>query len=505
MGEFWTQIVGQVRDLADRLSTRQKVVVASVAAVSILGLALMVLWVRHPEYELLFANLTPEDAAKIVEKLKEEGTPYKLERGGAAVLVSSKKVYELRLELASQGLPKSTGVGYEIFDKTNIGMSDFVQKLNYKRGLEGELANSISMLNAVEFARVHIVQPEQQFFSRENPAPQATIILRLKGGRPLPHGSVSAITHLVAGAVADLRPENVVVVDSQGALLAGSHTETEFHGAGSFFDYKSRMESYLSQKAERMLSTVLGPGRATVQVACEVDMKRVERMQEKYDKDVAEEKIINESSSGGGSVGGAVGVGTEGGAASGSASTMKKDTIETKYRPSLMRETTLDAPGAVTLLSVAAFVDLTPPETEEGEEAAAPLVTEAQVQQVIQNAVGFDQERGDTLTVVATAFRSPYDTTGTDEAADQSAKYAFYLKLARNVSVGVLALGAALFAKMLVGAATAPGADVNDALKLAGPEQERAMLRRQISHALESNPEEAKKLFLTWVEEESKA
>ena len=492
MGEFWTQIVGQVRDLADRLSTRQKVVVASVAAVSILGLALMVLWVRHPEYELLFANLTPEDAAKIVEKLKEEGTPYKLERGGAAVLVSSKKVYELRLELASQGLPKSTGVGYEIFDKTNIGMSDFVQKLNYRRALEGELTRTIQQLDEVHQARIHIVIPESKLFEEDQQEPTASIVLRLRPSATLSKAQIQGICHLIASSVEGLGPESVTIVDSYGNILSDRRETEPFIGlTASQLELQRSVESHLVKKAQSLLDGVLGMGNALVRVNAELNFDRMERTTERYDPDspvVRSEERIE---------------GTTYGDSAGT-SPDRNETVLTNYEINKTVEVIANMAGTVKRLSVAVIVN-----GSVAEEEVANLTT------IVQNAVGYDAARDDQIEVVY----HPFDTTRLDQERAEMAQaesQGRWMLRARWAGMGLFGVALLLLLRSLLGNLRTKEPELLEdgtprpALpemefesELPPPElQQKAQIHQRILHLAGERPAEVTRLFKVWLMEE---
>ena len=183
----------------------QKVMAVAGVAAMIAVVIAVVLWANQPVYHLLYANLSPEDAGTITEKLKGMKVPYEIQNGNA-VLVPQEKVHELRLLLAGEGLPSGGGVGFEIFDRTSIGMTDFVQKLNYKRALQGELARTIGQLNEVEQARVHLVVPEKTLFSEKKESARASVVLKIRGGRTLSQNQVHGIVHLVASSVEGLNP-----------------------------------------------------------------------------------------------------------------------------------------------------------------------------------------------------------------------------------------------------------------------------------------------------------
>ncbi|HCV42271.1 MAG TPA: flagellar M-ring protein FliF, partial [Bacteroidetes bacterium] len=220
MAEYQDHFRGQIGGFMQRLSIGQKIMLVGVTLASIAAIVALITVVNRPSYGMLFSNLRPEDASKIVEKLKERSVPYTLDDGGKTILVPKQQVYDLRLSLAGEGLPQSSVIGYEIFDRTNLGVSDFVQKVNYRRALEGELARTILELEEVEGARVHIVVPEKALFKDDEKAATASVVLKLRSGKPLKRETVQGIAHLVASSVEGLETNNVTIVDSRGSLLS---------------------------------------------------------------------------------------------------------------------------------------------------------------------------------------------------------------------------------------------------------------------------------------------
>lgn len=202
------------------LSVAKRWIVGGVLGLSILMFTLLIVFANRTEYRPLFARLSGEDAGEIVRKLKEQKVPYRIEADGSAILVPADKVYELRLSLASEGLPQGGGVGFEIFDRKNFGMTEFVQKLNYQRALQGELSRTISQLTGVEQARVHLAIPAKSLFKDEEKAPSASVVLKMKTAAPPRDSEVQGIVHLVASSVEGMDPDNVSVLDSRGKVLS---------------------------------------------------------------------------------------------------------------------------------------------------------------------------------------------------------------------------------------------------------------------------------------------
>ena len=202
--------------LLSKFSINQRMIILVALAGSIAGLIAITLWTQQPDMQVLFTNLNPEDAAGIVDKLKETKVPYETTGGGTTVLVPSAQVHELRLQLATQGLPHGGGVGFEIFDRSSIGVSDFVQKLNYRRALQGELARTIAQMPEIERARVHLATPERRLFSSDENRARASVVLSLRNGQALAKTQVNGIVHLVSSSVEGLQ-------DRKSTRLNSSH------------------------------------------------------------------------------------------------------------------------------------------------------------------------------------------------------------------------------------------------------------------------------------------
>lgn len=273
-------------ELWKQLGINQRVSLIVAAMVVVAGMVALVLWARQPDYQLLFSNLSEKDAAAVISHLQTTNVPYKTTAGGSTVLVSADEVYKVRMDLASKGLPSGDGVGYEIFDKGQFGLSDFVQRTNYFRAIQGELARTIMQLQGVRSARVMIVQPENRLLLTDQGAKStASVFVDLGGGR-LEAEQVNSIRHLVANAVQGLKPDQVAVVDNHGRVLSEELKQDPTLGtATSQIRYRQQVESYLSKKVESMLAQVIGPGQAVVRVSADIETESVTSTAEKYDPD----------------------------------------------------------------------------------------------------------------------------------------------------------------------------------------------------------------------------
>src|SRR4051794_38325115 len=255
---------------------------AAVTAALVGLFAFIILRVTAPQMSPVFTDLTPEDSAAIVKDLERQGIAYELKSDGAIVMVPRDKMTRIRMKLAEGGLPKGGGVGYEIFDKSDtLGATSFVQNINHLRALEGELARTIKAIDRVQAARVHLVLPERPLFSRDKIEPSASIVLRVRGA--LEASQVRAIRHLVATAVNGLKPQRVSVVDEAGNLLADGAGNPDGAIGGSGQERQADFERRLKGQIESIVSSVVGPGRARVQLSAEFDFNRITETLDKFD------------------------------------------------------------------------------------------------------------------------------------------------------------------------------------------------------------------------------
>ena len=267
------------------LNTAQKVLFGVFAVGIILVFTLLFYWALRPEYALLFGNLGSASAQEIVEDLESEGVNYRLEDGGSSIFVPRSEVHDLRLQFASQGSAASDHDGYELFDESTLGMTDFMQQVNKKRAIEGELARTIGSMSLVEHARVHLVLPERNPFEAQQGEASASVILTIEGGRDLQTSQVEGIASLVAGSVEHLNKSEVTILDQDGNELSDVIHNGDFASASNQMSIQKEMESYLTEKGQSMLDRVIGPGEAIVRVTTEHDFEQLRRQSENIDPD----------------------------------------------------------------------------------------------------------------------------------------------------------------------------------------------------------------------------
>src|SRR4051794_20208650 len=242
--------------------------------------AFVIMRVTTPQMTTLFTDLNADDSSLIIKDLERQAIPFELRNEGAIIVVPKDKVTRLRMKLAESNLPKGGGVGYEIFDKSDaLGTTSFVQNINHLRAMEGELARTIRAIDRIQAARVHLVLPERPLFSRETPEPSASIVLRVRGS--LEPQQIKAVRHIVASAVNGLKPQRVSIVDEAGQLLAdGAGSEVD-NAAGD--DRRAGFEKRLRNQVEAIVSSVVGAGRARVQLSADFDYNKITQTSDKYD------------------------------------------------------------------------------------------------------------------------------------------------------------------------------------------------------------------------------
>ncbi|MEN6428848.1 MAG: flagellar basal-body MS-ring/collar protein FliF [Phycisphaerales bacterium] len=482
-----------------KISLVQRVMLAAVALAALLIGTLLVHWAKKPDLRMLYQDLEPSEAAKITEKIAEKEIAYELRDGGTTVYVPRQYVYQLRLDLAKDGLPATEQNGYKLFDDEKIGISPFVQNINLNRALQDEMAKSIQTIDGIAHARVHIVSPEQKLLTSDEEQTTASVILKLRPGYRLSGTHVAAITHLVSGGVKGLKAENVTIIDSNGRLLSGKGDSAMTSGASTAQDYKERVEQGLVRKAEDMLTTVLGPGRATIQVSAVIDMNSISTITETYDptgKVATKEESTTKSETGATAAGQKAAPGT----------TKKDETVSTEYQVGKTVKQHTVLPGEIKSLSVAAFVDLSADANQVGAGGPpATAMTVTDVEQILRTALGLKET--DSIKVVSAQFHRSTEVL----AEEESSPWPQYLAMARQLSLGIMAVCAMVVLRIFSrarGKAVAAqtelpqGAAAGGMLTSGEPTvAEPLLVRRQIAHALKQNPDQVRQMFLSWIEE----
>ncbi|HEX7013762.1 MAG TPA: flagellar basal-body MS-ring/collar protein FliF [Steroidobacteraceae bacterium] len=405
-----------------------------IAAAVAAGVAI-VLWSREPTYSLLYGNLSQQDAVQVAQALETNGVPYKLDAATGAITVPSDRVHEARLKLAGQGLPEGDGGFAMLAKEPGFGLSQFMEGARYQHALEMELARTISNLQAVEGARVHLALPRQSAFVRDRKAPSASVFLHLKPGRRLETEQVTAIANLVASSIPELEAEQVTVVDQRGRLLSAPVGNDELAAREKQLELAREMEERYAARVEELLAPLVGSGRVRAQVVAEVELSTTEEARELYSPDsqvVRSEQTMEEMSRTGGGAQGvpgalsnqppAPGVALPPGAsataqpqsgesAAAVASTPVPENVSKQATRNYEIDRTIaythQPAGRLKRLTVAVLIDNLRVTNEDGTVTETPLTPEQleNITRLVKDAVGFDESRGDSVNVVNASFQ----------------------------------------------------------------------------------------------------
>jgi flagellar M-ring protein FliF len=413
----------QLKQLYRSLSPNQRFGIVAAAAIALATVGLL-RWQTAASFKPLYTSLAPEDAGAVIQKLKERGVEYQLSDNGTTILVPVGNVAESRLEMALAGLPKTGRIGFELFDRTNLGVTDFAEHINYQRALEGELERSVMSLAEVEQARVHITLAKESVFTQSREPAKASVLLKLRPAVILAPRSVLAISHLVAAAVEGLAPQAVSVVDMDGTLLSrprSSGSMDTAQSSDSFIEYQQSLEKSLANKINETLEPLLGAGRFRAGVSVECDFTKSEQNEELFNPEqsvVTSSHVTEESTGGAGGLGGGGIPGTPSalprpraeGASAGSGVARRSE--NTTYQASRTVRHTTTPQGNVKKISAAVLVDYVLESEGEGEQQkrtlqARPAEKIDAIRELVAAAIGLDPARGDQLIVQT----MPFETT----------------------------------------------------------------------------------------------
>jgi flagellar M-ring protein FliF len=422
----FTDLGNQFRALYSSFTIGQKVSIVIMIILLAVVFGLLSLWAGRPEYHVLYTKLSVEDAQSVISDI-EGKIKYELRDGGTTILVPQESLYKLRLDLASKGLPKGGVVGFEIFDKSAFGVTDFAQRVNYKRAIEGELTRTIMQLDSVSSAKVIIAIPEKSLFTEDKEVPSSSVVLGLQRPGALSKSQVQGIVYLVSSSVEGLLPSNITVIDTKGNILYKGSSDSEAELASTQYEFKKQYESNLEKKIISMLEKVVGVNKSVAMVSAEFDFAAVNKTEEIFDPEgtvvISEQRSSDTSSNQSATPAGTPGVRTNipttetaaGGRAA--ASTGKKTSETINYEVSKTVKSTKEAVGELTKLSISLMVDGVYRKATKEEAATAVPGTEGliysprsedeleQIRALTMSAVGFDEERGDQIEVESMPFQ----------------------------------------------------------------------------------------------------
>lgn len=437
----------QLTTFWNELNSTRKAMLIGLSVVSVIALSLFINWASTPTFAVAFSGLNESDAGQIVEKLTAANIPYELQ-GSGTIKVPSEQVYEVRLQMAKEGLPQGGSVGFELFSGNSLGMTEFTQRVNYQRAMEGELERTIVSLNSVSAVRVHIVTPEKALLTSQQQPATASVTLKISSGEIISTGQVQSITHLVASSVEGLKPENVVIVDVNGNLLAAGLNEDQTAGSAAAADTHHAAELAYANQVENnvrnLLDSVLGPNRSVVKASVLMDWTERQVTTQVFTPDsaiVRSEQLVNETYSTddenisgipGAETNLPTGEGEDAETAIENANTYVHTEEVRNYEISQTETMEVIAPGIVNRISLSVMVD--------GLTDTAQLQS---LQTAIAAAAGIDIERGDLLAVETLEFDHTFYENQAAELEDTE-KTNLYIQIGQAVAA-VLVIGALLW------------------------------------------------------------
>jgi flagellar M-ring protein FliF len=507
-----------MRRLWDQLSWVQRGAIIGVSVAALGAVYFLFMWASTPAYAVLFSNLSNQDAGAITTQLDAAKVPYQLSHGGTTIMVTSSQVDAERIKLANQGLPSSGVVGFSLFDKTSIFQGDsFTEQINYTRALEGELTQTISQVQGVQYARVNIVLPQQDLFSSDQAQPTASVLLKMGTGGALSGDQIAGIQHLVASAVQGLKADAVTIVDGNGTILSSnSGTDTAAAAGLTALQAQTRYESNLEAQLGAMLDTVVGPDKAVVRVAATMNWTQSEATGTVYapqspsspvsSAKTASSRSQGPSSAAGGVAGVASNAPTYGANAQGTtAYTQTQKSADLTYANTMTTTHVLAAPGALQRLSVAVMLD----GVSDRKEIAA-------IRQAVKAAVGLQAARGDQLSITSVPFDQ---TTAKQAAAAQASQQQrdLILSIARWAALIIVPIILLfLLRRLLIPARPRPydadargsvqvlehGGDLAGAVPVAALQGAHMQLRQSLAEVAREKPEILAGMIGRWIEED---
>jgi len=510
----------------------KKISMALVLILVIAGFAFMFVWANQIDYRILFSNLSPQDAGAIVSELKDRRVPHKLEANGSVIMVPADQVMDLRLSLAGQNLPNGGGVGFEIFDKMDFRTTKFVQELNYRRALQGELARTINNFKEVRSSRVFIVLPKESLFVEESTSASASIQLDLRAN--LPANKLAAIVHLVASAVEGLEPGEVTVVDTKGTVIfkGGNKNATEAPLSNAQLDYKRKIENRIRENVQTMLEGIAGRGKAIVRVNAEIDFNKVSMSEEEYDpyttvvrskKNVLEYTNKGQKSPDASTKNAQTLIDKRRGVLPSShenQGTQRKENITTNYEINKITRTTLRPAGSIKRLSVAAVIDGTYKlETlEDGTTKRTYIPRDdkelRKFEDLVKKAMGYNIDREDQVSVSSIPFTEVSSMpVGKETEPGGASEFLQLLRDYKRPLVNLLLVAAAFFfvvRPLLRSLKKMTKETAAERRELPGSQKEYDQLeesrepsrKEKVLELSRSNPEKTQKLIRGWIGEQ---
>ncbi|MDQ1272820.1 MAG: flagellar M-ring protein FliF [Planctomycetota bacterium] len=451
-------VANQFGTIWNGISFSQKFIMIMLTMGFIGGIIGVTQWARKPDFGLLYGELNPKESGEIIELLKDESVPYQISGNGSALLIPTEKIYEMRLRLASKGLPREES-GYELLDKVGFGTSDFIQRVNYRRAIQGELAKTIRHLDYVEWAQVHLAMPEVSLFVEDEKPSTASVILKMKAksNGVLKPEQVASITHLVSSSVEGLKPENVTITDTRGNLLSKKESSSSNAGVSNDqLEVKKNIEEYFVAKAQDILERIVGSGKSVVRVSADLDFKHIDEKLIEFDPErrVPKVQTVTTRVSGGApfSGGGMPGMQanlnlSQSGIIQSVGSSEEEETAQTQYELSKTERVIADHGASLKRMSVAVLVDGTYEENKSADGKIQKVYVPrnkddiSRIAALVKQAIGIDESgnRNDGFEIQNVQFYEPsYEEEEASIKKEQ--RNEFMLKMAKNGSLAFAAL-----------------------------------------------------------------
>lgn len=506
------------------LAKYRKILLFAAASLMLTGFLGLVLWSSEKPYRAIYAGMAEKDAATVVEMLQKEHIPYRLE-GGGTVMVPDDQVYQVRLNLAGQGVTPTGKTGFEIFDQSNeFGLSDFTRKINLQRALQGELARTIEVMPQVSAARVHLVLPKESAFADRDRKATASVMLQLSGGQRLPKRSVIAIQNLVAASVPEMDQSDVTVVDASGSLLSANEKEAPMSEGQTLQEYQGKLEQRMEERLTGMLEQIVGVSQAVVRVSADINREFIEQKNTRYNPDeqvLRSRKSISENRQS--NEGAALGVpglasNTPGAnPATGAAATQPSDSASrnedvNNYEISTINEHRIVPFGSINKLSVAVIVGGASRIGENGESSFTPRSKEelASIQALVERAMGYNEDRGDSVDVQSMPLVD-ISSVADSEALASSENRVFYMQIVRYSLAGLALLLLGWFVLRPLARRIQESADLQQSAKtgaegvlgqhqLSSEAYARLANMEQVRHSVVTEPDRANKVLREWVD-----
>ena len=522
MGEWLQKYITQLKELWENLNNRAKIIIGVLGVAMIVAFVFLIMAGSSSNFKPLFGDLSSQDANAIVERLEEQNINYKLADNGSTILVPENKVHEVRLDMAGEGLPDQGMVGFEIFDQTNFGTTDFERQVNFYRALGGEMSRTIQNMDIIEYARVQVTAPQESLYIEEEKPSEASVLLGIKQGYNISQNEIAAISNLVAGGVQGLSTDNVTIVDTNGNLLSDTSGDSGINSTemtSNQFQMQRDFENRLKSDLRSMLIKVLGPGNFTVQVNAQLNFDQRVTESKSYSPVVDDEGIVRSQESEQVSQEGQTGVAEgapgveenvpqeatqyQGEDGETQSSSYESSSTVTNYEINEKIETHKYAPGDVEQLSVSVILN-----NEQDEE------TVENIRSAVQAAIGYQEERDDQVSVTSMQF---------DESLEEEASQAQMAAQAENrrqmyiygglIAFILLALIATFFilrrsteeeyetgqqVDMMVGEEEPPSPEE----ELSEEEKERRRMKEEIEELVNDRPGEIAQLLKSWLEQE---